>query len=73
MNPHASDVLLGTSFGTGDVPAPLCQPRQADKQADQKVTYVSVPPKKSVAVSVHYQVRGRGLPLPYEFDEGLDG
>jgi hypothetical protein len=34
-----------------------------------ELRYDSVPPKKSVTVSVRYRIRGRGRPLPYSLDE----
>lgn len=35
----------------------------------EELGYDSVPPKKSVTVSVRYRIRGRGRPLPYSLDE----
>ncbi len=34
-----------------------------------EITYVPVPPRRSVRVSVRYRVRGRGRPLPYTLPE----
>ena len=68
MNPRATEIILGP-VAPGDALAP---PGQMKEEKGSDVKYLSVPPKKSVTVSVRYQLRGRGLPLPYQLDEGMD-
>jgi hypothetical protein len=41
-----------------------------DSPANADLSYRAVPARRAVAVSVRYQVRGRGRPLPYLDEEG---
>jgi hypothetical protein len=36
---------------------------------DEEPQYLPMPPRRRIAVSVTYQVRGRGQPLPYPLAE----
>ena len=38
----------------------------------EELAYDSIPPKRTVIVSVRYLVKGRGQPLPSSLDEGVD-
>ncbi len=35
----------------------------------EEITYTPVPPRRSLAVTVRYQMRGRGKPLPYPIED----
>ena len=46
-------------------------PDECAREEDaEEVKYAPIPPKKTVTISVHYRIRGRGQPLPYPLDEG---
>ena len=72
MNPPATDIISATLGAPVDALAPSIPPVQDEEEKSIHVTYIPVPPKKSVTVSVRYHRRGRGLPLPYDLNEGTD-
>lgn len=73
MNPHTIEVAPGPAFGAGEVLGPAAHPRPAEEETGKDGEYLAVPPTKSITVSVRYNIRGRGQPLPYHLDEEMDG
>ena len=75
MNPSSSDPATHSSrdspqaASTVNIGASLSDSRGLTEEIEA-ITYIPVPSKKTVRVSVRYRVRGRGRPLPYPRDAG---
>lgn len=77
MNPRNTDSTISQQpFRSQTIPELVQNGALPDgsklEAEDAALPYEPVPPRKTITLSVHYRVRGRGRPLPYSLD-GEDG
>jgi len=71
MNKSKHDTLAHTgSPQTGATAGANGSPLDNRGNEAEDFHYDSVPPRKTVTVTMRYSIRGRGQPLPYPLDEG---
>jgi hypothetical protein len=76
MNPSGGNLsaIPDGVFDTGlGIESNASRPRNQDNALhEENVSHLTSPPRKSVLISVQYQVRGRGRPMRYELGEDDD-